>query len=189
MIELTIVGITITMLIAIALPNFIEAQIRATVTASSADMAVIASALEEYYIEHRAYPPNVRGPEGEIPYPGNDNAAERYAALTVLTTPTEYLFRLPLDPFYTKDSSTVPFYSNDKSTVAYDYVNFVDATGSTLSRSEIVGEENGRVAYILVGNAPDQMRSLDFETMPPTSLQYSPTNGTRSTGDIILFGP
>jgi len=86
-VELMIVLTIISILAAIAVPNFLEAQVRAAVARSKAELAVLKMAVEAYRLENRAYPPNrVAGkPDGRD--------------LLVLTTPVLYISRLPLDIF------------------------------------------------------------------------------------------
>ncbi|MCA9412846.1 MAG: hypothetical protein KC944_16650 [Candidatus Omnitrophica bacterium] len=179
MIELTMVGITITILIAIALPNFLEAQIRAKVTASETDLALLGASLEEYYIEYRSYPPNVADSNGEGGLVGDNNPNLRGAALVVLTTPVSYLSVLPVDDFITE--------KYERNT--YDYVDFTGWTGSAISRSSVVEGEQGSAAYVLVGIGPNLEYEFTASKPPSSGIDYSPTNGTRSVGDLMLFGP
>lgn len=57
LIELLIVVAIIAILAAIAVPNFLEAQIRSKVSRASADMRTIATGLEAYFVDHNHYPP------------------------------------------------------------------------------------------------------------------------------------
>lgn len=56
LIELLIVVAIIAILAAIAIPNFIEAQVRSKVSRVKADMRSIAVALESYRIDNQHYP-------------------------------------------------------------------------------------------------------------------------------------
>ncbi len=56
LIELLIVVAIIAILAAIAVPNFLEAQVRAKVSRAKSDMRTIATALESYASEYNAYP-------------------------------------------------------------------------------------------------------------------------------------
>jgi prepilin-type N-terminal cleavage/methylation domain-containing protein len=58
LIELLFVVATIAILAAIAVPNFLEAQIRSKIARTISDMAVIDAALRAYEADYRAYPPN-----------------------------------------------------------------------------------------------------------------------------------
>lgn len=177
MIELTTVGIIILMLICIALPNFLEARIRACVAAAGSDMALVAQCLEEYFIAHRAYPPNrvEKLPEGGLAGDGNPDL--RGSALLILTTPTVYLSELVRDQFHAETAASA----------YYDYINFVDWTGGPVSTSFCLS--SGSAAYALISLAPNFQHETKAAHFPPTTILYSPTNGTRSPGDMLLFGP
>ncbi|MCC5874875.1 MAG: prepilin-type N-terminal cleavage/methylation domain-containing protein [Candidatus Sumerlaeia bacterium] len=58
LLELLFVVATIAILAAIAVPNFLEAQVRSKVSRSLNDMAVIDGALRAYEADYRVYPPN-----------------------------------------------------------------------------------------------------------------------------------
>src|SRR3990172_3323355 len=91
LIELLIVIAIILILIAIALPNFLEAQIRARVTKASGEIRSIGIALESYYLDWNFYPF-----ESETDM-ANQSPGER--GLLRLTTPIQYIFEIPPDPF------------------------------------------------------------------------------------------
>ncbi|MBE7490113.1 prepilin-type N-terminal cleavage/methylation domain-containing protein [bacterium] len=91
LIELLIVIAIILILIAIALPNFLEAQIRAKLTRNYSEFKSIAVALEMYRGDYREYPGNNRWTRG-----AKDELLSRYFELT---TPTAYLKMIPVDPF------------------------------------------------------------------------------------------
>src|SRR6188768_3789796 len=57
LIELLIVVAIIAILAAIAVPNFLEAQVRAKVSRARTDMRSVATALEGYAVDNNKYPP------------------------------------------------------------------------------------------------------------------------------------
>jgi Tfp pilus assembly protein PilE len=177
MIELTTVGIMILILISIALPNFLEAQIRARVTAAQSDATLLSQCLEEYYIANRAYPANrvEKLPDGGLA--GDGDADLRGYALTALTTPVVYLSTLLLDPFFVENESRK----------VHDYINFVDWTGGPISRETLGGR--GSAAYLVGSVGPDRLPITVCAKRPATSLSYSPSNGSVSPGDILVLGP
>jgi len=59
LIELLIVVAIIAILAAIAVPNFLEAQVRAKVSRAKSDMRAVGIALETYAIDHNAFPPEM----------------------------------------------------------------------------------------------------------------------------------
>ncbi|MFB3788656.1 MAG: prepilin-type N-terminal cleavage/methylation domain-containing protein [bacterium] len=98
LIELLIVVAIIGILAAIAVPNFLNAQIRATVARAFADLKALNTALMAYYVDHNAYPPDYDSnqvPGVSIPGPGNEIMT--YAELT---TPIGYMSSIPMDPFF-----------------------------------------------------------------------------------------
>jgi len=89
LIELLIVVAIIAILAAIALPNSLEAQVRAKVSRVKADQRTMSVALEQYCVVNNAYP-------GEY----LDTLQEDHRAnIKALTTPVAYLNRILPDPF------------------------------------------------------------------------------------------
>ncbi len=177
MIELTTVALIILMLIGIALPNFLEAQIRVRVTAAQSNATLLSQCLEEYYIANRVYPPNVveKLPEGGLAGDGNPDL--RGSSLIPLTTPVVYVSDLPMDLFHPENEPSK----------AFDYVNFVDWIGGPVSRATLGGR--GSAAYLVGSVGPDNKLNTVCTKRPPTSMFYNPTNGTKSSGDLLVFGP
>ena len=98
LIELLIVVAIIAILAAIAVPNFLESQVRAKVSRSKADLYSLSVALDCYAIDWSVYP---RGNFYQLAWPlSEDDPPER--GLLLLTTPTAYLSTLPRDPFNTR---------------------------------------------------------------------------------------
>lgn len=58
MIELLVVVAIIAILAAIAVPNFLEAQVRSKVSRTMQDMSTVRTAVQAYYADAEAYPPN-----------------------------------------------------------------------------------------------------------------------------------
>ncbi len=61
LIELLIVVAIIAILAAIAVPNFLEAQVRSKVSRVKSDQRSLATALEAYYVDNNLYPAAARG--------------------------------------------------------------------------------------------------------------------------------
>jgi len=134
LIELLIVVAIIAILAAIAVPNFLEAQVRAKVSRVRADMRSIATAIEAYSVDTNMYPASTQDEfsvNSQFPTSGDteyDLSGQRstFAALglsldaepehhfMILTTPVGYITALPSDPFA------------DKKGVAFGYANGVD---------------------------------------------------------------
>ena len=106
LIELLIVVAIIGILAAISIPNFLQAQVRAKVSRTQADMKTIATALEAYYVDNNGYP-----------YVGWETDYKK--KLYPLLTPIAYLTSLPRYPWlkWKPFGATQPhdyYYYNDR---------------------------------------------------------------------------
>ena len=90
LIELLIVVAIIAILAAIAVPNFLEAQMRSKVSRCAADMRSIRTAIESYYVDYNIHPETDTG-EGNPKNPG--------IGLYRCTTPIAYMSTVPKSPF------------------------------------------------------------------------------------------
>ncbi|MBI1783572.1 prepilin-type N-terminal cleavage/methylation domain-containing protein [Candidatus Sumerlaeota bacterium] len=128
LIELLIVVAIIAILAAIAVPNFLEAQVRAKVSRVKADMRSIATAIESYRVDNGEYPEGSDEPD-EIPQELVDllgPLAGRYytfrtrgpngqiagISFFTLTTPISYMTSIPPDPFASSQAH-IPFCYRD----------------------------------------------------------------------------
>ncbi|MFH0794067.1 MAG: prepilin-type N-terminal cleavage/methylation domain-containing protein [bacterium] len=185
LIELLIVVAIIAILAAIAVPNFLEAQIRSKVSRVKADMRSVATGLEAYVVDHNDYPS-----ASLAKVMGRFNAR-----LYQLTTPTAYLTTVPKDPFRHQEVGTgfldeePTFEYSDRETAVFGPpppLNFAlwpnRAAWDAYYRNTITRWE-------LRSPGPD--RKTDYEQLgvplPGTFLDrlYDPTNGTASVGDIL----
>jgi prepilin-type N-terminal cleavage/methylation domain-containing protein len=91
LVELLVTVGIIALLAAIAIPNMLEAQVRSKVARVKNDLRTLATGLEAFHADNRAYP-EVLPPPGEIELGGA-------WLLKPLTTPVAYLSSLPPDPF------------------------------------------------------------------------------------------
>jgi type II secretion system protein G len=94
LIELLIVVAIIAILAAIAVPNFIEAQVRAKVSRTFSDMRSLKTAIESYAVDNNIYPETDFGVE-TYPNPG--------IGMIRLTTPVSYITTIPLSPWEEKN--------------------------------------------------------------------------------------
>jgi type II secretion system protein G len=93
LIELLIVVAIIAILAAIAVPNFLEAQVRAKISRVRGDMRSVATALESYMSDNGTY---VNDSDEAL----DDLAAShKQHGLQLLTTPIAYISSVPKDPF------------------------------------------------------------------------------------------
>jgi len=189
LIELLIVIAIILILIAIALPNFLEAQLRARVTKARGDMRAIATAFEAYFLDFGNYPDD------------NDSDDFGESGLYQITTPIQYLTALPIDPFQPENSSF--------GSAGDEYGWEITTTGANKIVATITKTEwNSNVhAYVITTHGVDvdddfhcgsgdwpfcgrSITSCPIETGTGNRgyTNYAPTNGTKSSGDITQPG-
>ena len=116
LIELLIVVAIIAILAAIAIPNFLEAQIRSKVSRTKTDMRSVATALEAYMVDTNMYPQSAKHDPPDEAFSVNSGLPDDKAAkfrLTFgvhtagdpaklqrsITTPISYMSSLPGDVF------------------------------------------------------------------------------------------
>lgn len=84
-IELLVVVSTIAILAAIAVPNFLEAQVRSKTAHTRTQIVAVAEAMEAYYADHLGYPPNL---EPFHPAPGQTVQPSSRLKLFIPVPPT-----------------------------------------------------------------------------------------------------
>lgn len=186
-VELIIVVTIIMILAAIAVPNFTEAQTRALIARSKADLGVVRMTVNTYQTENRQLPQNQK--------PGVASGWD----LAVLTTPVPYLVKLPLDPFtlhttFRRTPDEMPF-----SAEPFLYLNALQMgdgnEGLRIIASSLAGNP-GFTAALLFGHGPS-LRLDDLSTSftsisssgEAVLIGYDSSNGTLSGGDIYAFLP
>jgi type II secretion system protein G len=174
LIELLIVVAIIGILAAIAVPNYLNAQLRAKIAKSEAEMQTIATALESYHIDRGKYPPFIDTNGVNI------NPVNR--RLIPLTTPVSYIAAVPQDPFLEKMYGEQFFKDNDPAYVTYDYVDawtiIHNGGAQSLSFKMRCSE------WVLVGAGPDGDANTYGRAWP-----YHMSNGLHSRGDLVRTGP
>lgn len=174
LIELLIVVAIIGILAAIAVPNFLNAQIRAKVAKSMSEMKSLDTALESYHLDRTKYPPFIDTNGVNI------NPVNR--RLIPLTTPVSYLSAVPQDPFLAKIYGEQTFKNNDPAYVTYDYVDawtiINNGKNASLSFKMRCSE------WVLVGAGPDGDANTYGRAWP-----YDLSNGLHSRGDLVRTGP
>lgn len=185
LIELLIVIAIIAILALIATPNFLEAQARARVVRTRADMRAVVDALETYRIDQAAYPPP------------RTNQGWFFARIH-LTTPMAYLsgeaaFVDTFGASLEENIETGNFLLR-KTPGFIRYYAFNQIGNNTNALDDML------IFYVLAGNGPDRERypnvgarisnsdedEADFDDI--LNQVYAPTNGTVSTGEILRFG-
>ncbi len=172
LIELLIVVAIIGILAAIAVPNFINAQIRAKVAKAESEMRSITSALETYRVDNGIYPP-WKLSDGTNKNPIN-------LRFIPLTTPVSYMSSIPQDPFLYGGYGERINDDQNEGYVTYDYT-----------------EAWSRIHFGGVSVLPQQARCAEYKVTSAgpdytntwgNTVTYMPSNGLRSFGDIIRLG-
>ncbi len=170
LIELLIVVAIIGILAAIAVPNFLNAQTRASVSRVMADFRSINTAMKMYFMDNNDYPPDPPGA-----------GAHEEVAYRHLTTPVAYMSSLALfrDHFTEKGGDAGDPASRQN---FYEYG----------SRS---WERNDGPGYVLTSFGPDRSRNFPFGKSNGDALaendeivnqyMYASSNGLKSPGDIV----
>ena len=180
LIELLIVVAIIGILAAIAVPNFLNAQIRAKVARCQSDMNTLETAISMYELDNNSLPP---ANQARVPGSGDyfhPNEIRFYR----LTTPIAYISSVPRDPFTQEGAADFAQWG-----WAYDFV-------STYQRADGSWNVSGAWGYMWRLNSwgPDTVngwggqRSGSCPNGQPDFVYHS-SNGLVSTGDIVWVGP
>ena len=189
LIELLIVVAIIAILAAIAVPNFLEAQMRAKVTRVVADLRSIVIAINSYAVDYNDIPCHSRAiPQDRVDYGffdvrPRDNNFGILLFPPILTTPIEYLSVVPFDPFNSKTLETWPIFKGHQVSAWYTCVS-LGARPFNLYNQTWEIWPGGSFRYTLVSVGPDYEWNT---TGPVTGLIYDPSNGTVSRGDIYYY--
>jgi len=182
LIELLIVVAIIAILAAIAVPNFLEAQVRAKVSRAKADMRTLITATESYRVDNNRYPPD--GDDFKAFNPMTDFDVR--TRLRVLTTPVSYITSIPGDPFHVNEVPLdqrvmVLFISGPPFPFIYNTDgNFY---GSPQLGSPIANNGSPtNFTYTSLGP------NMEFDSVVGYQVHYDATNGTVSAGDIHHSG-
>ncbi|MGI8908055.1 MAG: type II secretion system protein [Candidatus Sumerlaeaceae bacterium] len=203
LIELLIVVAIIAILAAIAVPNFLESQVRAKAARVKSDLRTIATAIETYAVDHNTLPrDNDSDMDREAAVVAQyQNYSDRANGATQLTTPIAYLSSLLKDPFTPPNSNDITGGAADgyrigSGTWAYSAVTAADGQGA-FQTMEAKGKA---LAYVILSPGADKKREkIGYKCFPfkPTVIEngeiglyidYDATNGTVSGGDIYRFG-
>lgn len=182
LIELLIVVAIIALLATIAVPNFLEAQVRAKVGRVKGDMYNTATAVEMYNIDHGQYAitdwpfgpwwPTQEGWET----PDARNHGE-WGIVWRLTTPIAYISSWPVDPFR---HGTLTW--NDGM-----YLDYYMWTDYRIEDPPIWTLIRPNIRWFVFSNGPDMewQGGMEYHWV----AHYDPSNGTISLGNIVRFGP
>ena len=183
LIELLIVVAIIAILAAIAVPNFLEAQVRSKVSRMYSNLRTTATALESSFTDNNKYPLCTDTPFGTFPL------AEQWKVWPgALTTPVKFVsseetlidvFRASHN-FKTKLANTIMYLPSEFYTQKYNY-----------SDPSVYRLQLNRYGYWTIRSAgPDTWYQNyfgmkgDYDAGGWGQASYDPTNGTVSGGDI-----
>ncbi len=197
LIELLIVVAIIAILAAIAVPNFLEAQIRSKVSRAQADMRSIATALEAYAVDYNRYPPDevwINSAANPLPPPIQEERA--LAALSRLTTPVAFMTSILRNPFPNEtDEQPVQSYFRyfGREWKAEPGVVGALPAGAATSKEWSLGSAgpdgiSNLGEWLMWGEDILNQQNGFLPFWGPGGL-YDPTNGTISDGDIVRVGP
>ncbi|MDX9755370.1 MAG: prepilin-type N-terminal cleavage/methylation domain-containing protein [bacterium] len=171
LIELLIVVAIIGILAAIAVPNFLNAQLKAKIASSVSDMRAVETALEMYRLDNNRYP-YWRDASGV-----NINPVNR--RLIALTSPMAYMSSVPQDPFVFGPPGSRIDETQHEAYVTYDYI---EAKSQQIHNNLPLGAAFRCAEWRLNGYGPDGLNDTGYFT-------YNASNGLRSRGDLTRTGP
>lgn len=205
LIELLIVVAIIAILAAIAVPNFLEAQMRAKISRASADMRSIRTAVESYRVDYNAYF------ETDI---GEEDVRLLGVGMIRLTTPISYMSSIPISPFDEFNMGAPvgsPKNANKERIYLWVSAYLPDAADAITMGIQDNSPQDGiddnyntdRAAYLGYGvpalNIAERSKGYwmlksvgpdgedDRSTLVANARVYDPTNGTVSLGDLVVF--
>ncbi len=172
LIELLIVVAIIAILAAIAIPNFLAAQVRAKVSRVKAEIRTIGTGMESYYVDNNGYPHEFLFEDN----PGSEEARNLFV-YRQLTTPIAYLTSAPRDPFKGQQQSGY------RGTPYYWYYNWLERYGRPVN--PYPGSDcpwyNMDVSVIITSIGPAYTAAWP--------MIYDPSNGTVSNGNLTRICP
>jgi prepilin-type N-terminal cleavage/methylation domain-containing protein len=168
LLELLVVIAIILILVAIALPAFLNSQVRANVVRCTSELRSISQSLERYYSDFRFYPLRTT-PQGETWPSGLNN----------LTTPIPYMTPARLRDRFPEDR-------------LYIYYRYWPIRPDGFVQNNTNPHNKDSNWYLVSSNGPD----CDFNPFAATlrghgsfaGTVYAPTNGTRSPGNVWRLG-
>ena len=189
LIELLIVVAIIGILAAIAVPNFLNAQIRAKIARCKSDLRAIGMGQEQYFLDNNAYPPS------------------HY--LNLLSSPVPYLNSVPKDVFppphdntsgqpeawlqwtWYRYFSNAPGVDGRGTAVCNDYWGYFPPFHQWSEACSRSASEGCPAKWYVKSFGPNAgMQGLwSGGNGDDYTLRYDSSNGLISIGDIAIFGP
>ncbi len=198
LIELLIVVAIIGILAAIAVPNFLNAQVRAKVSRVQSEHRSLTNALESFNIDNGQYPP-LNGFDRATSRNCKENdlscariESKRPFRKIHLTTPIAYIATIPFDPFRGDGGSRDYQYGSDG--ISYYIITSYGPDGTDGAASANPSELDERFYTGATMNDRDQAAVSSSKGGGSTDMYlsryvYDSSNGVSSDGDIIKTGP
>jgi prepilin-type N-terminal cleavage/methylation domain-containing protein len=201
LIELLIVVAIIAILAAIAVPNFLEAQQRAKVSRSKADLRSVATGLEAYAVDNNIYPPT--------PFVDMGDSGVLRVVPNLLSTPIAYISTANFEDVFIgktlgnfegldRNGNVVPYGpdpafpldpgGDPNAGKRYYYQAIIDRRRSDGAQAALLPLLNFTGAWEMASLGPNERRDRETIIGVPgitILLPYDPTNGTVSDGDIV----
>ncbi len=203
LIELLIVVAIIAILAAIAVPNFLEAQVRSKVSRVRTDQRSLATAIESYYVDNNSYPAST-GEQNDSAYGGTtaDSYGNRTFAVrsssngedfNTLTTPISYITSYFPDPFQDQKQFCYLYWGTSLGWILGSPGPDTDASSggqllwnqphSTFGNyATFTGDPGVETVYNPTVAQPSSLLLAGEGTNG--AYTYDPTNGTISDGDL-----
>ncbi len=196
LIELLIIVAIFAILVAIAVPNILQAQSRSRVARAQNDLRSISLAMESYYVDNKSYPPTQ-----DISWLHPSTLS--HMALQHLTTPVAYLPLVPKDVFRylaameDRDYRVYAVGTNPSGSASYS--NFPMTSWMSWSLGpDLFSNTRGyiKLETLLANEAKGEAGAYGTDAQGVKvgtgagngdGLRYDPTNGTVSYGDIYRF--
>lgn len=207
LIELLMVVATIAILAAIAVPNFLEAQVRSKVSRTKSDLAAMEMGVRSYFADHNQYPANRASVRSFLLDAATTTAAIEKQPVDPENVPPELL---PYERINTQNlrmpQVAVSGYDLYVLTTPVAYLGtlepdpFADMRGLPYAYLDYSGiwDEAAEAGYelcrdrryLLLSYGPNtDLVDPDFRNpVHGPWIRYEPTNGTVSVGNLLSFG-
>lgn len=197
LIELLIVVAIIAILAAIAVPNFLEAQVRAKVSRAKSDMRSIATAVESYAVDHTKPPlghtilMNALCVSKVLTW--NDSPVLH--SYRMMTSPVAYMTSMPTDPFLNQGRIRTTTAAKNEPNVKYYWYDSTTCSALGAWGGSGTARDEG-IAWMMYSHGPARQANnaghwnmlignISWATAQQTSFVYDPSNGTISSGWIF----
>jgi len=214
LIELLIVVAIIGILAAIAVPNFLNAQMRAKIARAQSDMRSVTVAIEQLRLDKGVMLVDYWDDDSAV---GQERLSDIFQGaggrqndrggtsgiFAPLTTPIAYMSSIPVDPFFGKHSGDdtasnliasdiIPPYAymyadNDNAIPGEGEIGlgfFKSGNNQTLNQLGMSALREGQ--YVLIGAGPDGERGA-YNQQIGMGFPYDASNGLASFGDIVMI--